>query len=748
MSELHEQSNIGTEIPIIRISSFARYVSLIIAILVLANITIELNIPVYRQMMGILLLLLPGLLVMRLLNPIIKDTIQKLVLTFGICISSLIFIGPILSYISWIIGLDKPLSTESLLIMFDSVCLLLIGLLSRKKFYPIRLNFQKERLTMYDKLFLSIAILIPIWSFWGIHMMNKYSYNILLLGLFIFVSIVILLVSKYHKKIKSAIYPIIILSISTSFVLLYPMRSDHLLGMDIHSEYYLYQEAINNLNWQLIPFDGYELLRPCLSISLLPAISQLILQVNPETLYRLYIPILFSITPIVIYIIAKNYLTDNESFLASVAFMSYYSFFSASYYSRATLALLFFALLIMVLFNDALHQDQKRIILLLFSLSMIFTHYSSTFVLMFIFGISSIIVFFLSKRINIEKELTITLITTIFILAFFWYGMVTDGVLNISLRFVEKVLDIDNLHAEGAHSEMVDQLKGNIPNNYISELSLINTWLFLFLIGLGTLGLISRFRYYWFNSERKDKYVLIKKEFEPEFVIITVLCVITLSMTLILPFLSTGYDLNRIYFQTSVILSMVFILGGKYASIFVMKIAKKLKIIKKDKNINNHIETDKLGHVIILSVLIPHLLFVANIPTELTGNGESIIFNSVCPASDWFYVHDSDISCTKWWFSNRIEGYNLLADYFGSFQIKGQGHIEDGSKIIIGELEKTPGIKYIYLRETNIVKNRMYYGYDITENTENISFNQYPLNKIYSAPATILHRSNIASEAY
>jgi uncharacterized membrane protein len=122
----------------------------------------------------------------------------------------------------------------------------------------------------------------------------------------------------------------------------------------------------------------------------------------------------------------------------------------------------------------------------------------------------------------------------------------------------------------------------------------------------------------------------------------------------------------------------------------------------------------------------------------------SIIFNSVCPTHDWLYIYDSDVSCIKWWNSNRIESHNLWADRFGVTQIRSQGHIKGCSKIT-EKLEKIPETEFIYLRETNIVRNQIYYNYYTTETTENFVFNEYPLDKLYSAPAAILYRSNSGS---
>lgn len=747
MSESPELSNIGTKTPIIRIFLFSRYASIVMAILILADISITFNIPVYRQVMGVLLLLLPGLLFMRLLDLKITDTTEKLLLTLGICVSILLLSGLIFNCVLLNIGIYTPLSTESLLIMLNFLCILFLILQSRNKFSEIKLILPKIRLNRYDKFFLSIAFLIPVLGLWGIYMMNKYSYNTILVAFLIFVSIVILLIVIYNKKFASCIYPILIFSISISLVLLYPMRSDHLLGIDIHSEYYIFQQVMNNLYWQLTPSSGsssFQLLLPCISISLFPALLQSILHVDAETLYRLYIPILFSVTPVIVYVIANRYLNNIEAFLASIAFISYYSFFSASSLSRATLALLFFALFILVLFNGTFRSVQKSVLLLLFSISMIVTHYSSTFVFLFIIGFSFIISYFLSKKINFKRELMGALILSIIAIAFFWYSMISGGIFSTSLTFTKSVLNLDNMNVEGSHDEMLSQLWGNVTHGYISWINLIVTWLFLFLIGIGVLGLILRSRRDWFESKGRKKDMLLKKEFELEFVIITVLCVAILAMTVILPFLSSGYDLNRIYLQTSIILSVIFIFGGKYASAVIKKITNLLKMANICKNRNIQIDIDKLGYIIILVVLIPHLLFAANIPQQLYGNGDTIIFNSDGLGYDTFYIHDSDISCIAWLDSNQIGNHNIWADKFGAVQIVDQGHIEDCSIITEG-LEGIPKTDYIYLRETNIVKNRIYYNYDMIEATGNI-VDEYQLNKIFSAPAAILYRSNTITD--
>lgn len=648
MSESLEVANVGTLVSTTRIDSFSRYALIIMIILITADISIMLDVPIYRQVMGILLLLLPGLIFTRLLNLTIKNMIEKILVILGICVSIILLSGLFFNYILLNIGINTPLSTESQLIILNFLSILFLFFESRKPFCGIKINIPKIRLNKYDKFFLSVVFLIPACGIYGIYIMNIYNNNILLLSLFIFVSIVIILISLYDKKIASGICPVLIFSISITFVLLYPLRSDHLLGMDAHTEYYVFQQV--------------------------PAF-----------------------------------------------------------------ALIFFALFIMVLFNNTLLPVQKSTLLLLFSMSMILSHYSSTFVFLFIILFYFIISSLLAKKINFKRELNGALVLAIVIIIFLWYSMISGSIFNISVSFVNSVLDVDNMNVAGAHSEMLSQLGGsNISPNYVSWMNLITTWLFLLLIGLGVLGLVLHSIYNMFESMDIEREATLKKEFEPNFVIIALICVIILVMTVILPFLSTAYGFDRVYLQTSIILSVLFIYGCKYATTIINKIDDIFKSITIGKKRNNHFDIDKMGNFIIIVVLIPHLLFMANIPHQLTGIGDSIIFNSAGSTYDYYYIHDSDISCITWLDSSQIQGHNLWADHFGAFQIRNQQHVKDSLEIYSWEIPKGD---YIYLRETNIAKNLVYYNYGIAGTINDISSNEYQLDKIYSSPAVILFRS-------
>jgi len=286
---------------------------------------------------------------------------------------------------------------------------------------------------------------------------------------------------------------------------------------------------------------------------------------------------------------------------------------------------------------------------------------------------------------------------------------------------------------------MVSQLAGNTSQNYISKIYLINTWLFLLLIGLGFLYLILHPRNNRFGS-KTDESINLKDEFEPEFMFITAICMIALAMTVTLPFLSNVYDLTRIYLQVSVVISVIFIVGGKYAATNINTYMGLLQM-NTSKNESKLGGRGKLSYIIILAVLIPQFLLMANVPQELTGNGVSIILNSTCPPYNRFYIHESDVSCIQWWGNNKLEGYEIRGDHFGAVHMISQGNIPDRLQVYENSDDILKG-ECIYLRETNVVKNQIYYDHYSTGSTRDEFLNKHTLSKLYSAPATILYYSD------
>ena len=95
--------------------------AVIIAILIVTDLAILLNIPFIRQILGFLFLtILLGLLILQVLKLNKIDFLEKFILTWGLSLSFLMFFGLLINNLSLSLGYETPLATIPLLISFFS----------------------------------------------------------------------------------------------------------------------------------------------------------------------------------------------------------------------------------------------------------------------------------------------------------------------------------------------------------------------------------------------------------------------------------------------------------------------------------------------------------------------------------------------------------------------------------------------------------------------------------------------------
>ncbi|MFZ2414931.1 MAG: DUF2206 domain-containing protein, partial [Minisyncoccia bacterium] len=129
---------------------------------------------------------------------------------------------------------------------------------------------------------------------------------------------------------------------------------------------------------------------------------------------------------------------------------------------RTSLAILFFALAILVLFFDYGAKSQNRILFLIFLTSCIISHYSTSyifFVILMVFGIQSIV---LRKYIVLDKLISSTTLIIFFCMIFVWYGQIIGGPFESSLLFIDStIIGLNNFFLEESRSLGVSSLMGS-----------------------------------------------------------------------------------------------------------------------------------------------------------------------------------------------------------------------------------------------------------------------------------------------
>ena len=697
-----------------------KWFSVIIAIILITDLAILLDIPYIRQILGFLFLtILPGLLILQILKLNKIGNTEKFVLSVGLSVSFLMFFGLLINNLSLNLGYETPLSTIPLLISFN-IAFILLALVGYTLNKDSGFSLPNLNLSTSEKAFLIVPILFPALSIFGMHVMNTTDNNIVLMFLLFLIPIYVASVCFFNQKFSKRLYPVVIFLIGISLVLMFALRSNHIIGMDRHVEFYYFLTTLGNLHWSVF---GHSTLDACLAISLLPTIYQSILNVNQEHLFKILIPLIYSILPVIIYTLSKKYIGELYAFLASFFFISQHSFISHQG-GRTNVAIFFFALAMIILFNDGINPLKKRILFIVFMASCMVSHYSTTYIFFFVMAGTFIGMEMLSKKYTFKKDISLTIVILFFSMIFFWYSQVTEATFNSGVRFVEDTLiSLNEFFVMEARSGSAEAMLGagigqkGIP----SKVEFIFTWLTFAFIGIGIITLIRRHKEMSFPELKLKKPDFLKDKFEVTYSVVVLILSFLLAATVALPHISVGYSLERQYTLAIVILSVFFVIGGITLSKHFFFLQKTLLLRKslygkfasqKTCAKRKSIDQDALQvrpYLIILLVLIPYFLSVTGVTYQMFGYPRQITLNSEGEQYDMLYVHDQESSGARW-LKNYMDQQNKIAvDYFGSNIFMSQAFSKGltHSKVLFKDKEIEG---YIYLRYVNVVDGKLQEG--------------------------------------
>ena len=367
-----------------------KYFLVLIMFVAITDVSFLFNIPVIRQLTGFFFLsFLPGLLVLYIMKLDKLKLIEKVVFSVGLSVFLLMFIGLLMNSIYPLFGYHTPLSSESLLVSFSIVMVILSAIAYLRNRSSFLLSSDNLKLNVREKAYLLIPSLFPLLAIIGMRVMNNTSNNVVLIILLLMIPGYTIFLAVRHNKVPQTIYGPVILLYSVSLVLLLALRSNYILGYDIHDEYYIFKQTLQHGIWQPVVNNALD---SCLSISILPTIYQSFLNINSEYLFKILYPLLFSISPLIVYLIARQYLNAPRSFLAAVFFMSQYIFLNAELDTRAVVAILFFGLSIAILFHNELKSFDRYLLFIIFSTSVIFSHYTTAYIFLFVLILTWLIV--------------------------------------------------------------------------------------------------------------------------------------------------------------------------------------------------------------------------------------------------------------------------------------------------------------------------------------------------------------------
>lgn len=682
---------------------------LCILFLISTNLFIILDIPFFREVFGFLFLtVIPGALIVRILNLEGSENIEKILLAIGLSISFVLFFGFAMNELLLAIGYPSPLSTTAILVFFN-LAYILLSTYSYMRNKSSLFSFTQFHMNTFDKPFLLVSSLFPTMSIFGMYVMNESSNPYIILFLFISIALYILFVCFYHQSLSKHIYPMILFLISVSIVILLPLRSKHLIGTDVHYEYYFFHITLENLYWSIL---GNSTLNSCLTISLLPTVYYSIVGVYPEYLYKILFSTLFSISPLIIYVISKKYIEESYAFLTSFFFISQAIFIYTAANARTSIGILFFALAMMVFFSDKITVSKRKLLFIIFISSCLVSHYSTTYIFFVLLSTTYLLRKIIEYKYKINTNFSIVTIELFFVLIFYWYSLQTSVPFIAGVNFFEKtIISLNDMFLqETTISSDVQIYLGTdiIDKNIAYKINFIFNWASIVFIVIGAVSLLLKYEQAIAVKSKSITIPYLKEKFSVDYFVTAIICIGILCLTIVVPYLTQKYEISRIYGLTSVLLSVFFVIGG-------ISLSRKL-------NLNSYF--------VILLILIPCFFASTGVNYAIFDKPQSIILSSSGQQYDLLYVYDQETYSSQW-IREKANKENLIVytDSRGRLILTSQGSLDLRSEARNIQEDKI-GSNYLYLRH-NVVKSRQLYEKEDQYTINNEPFFINEKNKIY-----------------
>ena len=672
-------------------------VVLLIHLFVLASIFF--NVPILRQVMVfVYLTFFPGFLLLIALKVEKRDMLEIILLSVGLSIALVMFIGFMINMLYPILGISQPLSTIPLTLTMSGVTLVLfvVGLSGDTQRSLSLIGFPSIDLTSGFVQAIPLTFLPVLGIIGAIY--RDFTVPLLIIA----VALLFILSVLSTRLIPTNLYPFLIFMICLALALQFTLMSQHIMGNDAPLEYYVYHLTAIAGHWNpLVAVGQIEIYySSMLSITVLPTVFSALLNVNGELLFKVLFPIVFCFVPLTLYnILSKQEWKVRTSLLATLFFISGpLVFYGAEPLSlnRQIIGEFFLILSIFLILETKFNSKNKTLLLTIFGAALAVSHYTLLFIYI---GFLAFVLIVSKIKNKSHPAVNIRLFLITFIISLSWY-------LTYSTPLLPEIKDtfgniISNVHSDLSNPLVVTASSNLFVGRPISNVaSPINWGLFAavhFLIVVGIL--IVTFR---------PKYVRIGFTYR----VMIFFSGVILFATFVVPNFAPIINFSRFYALTMLFLAPCFVFGGEAILHLVKRVGIKIT--------GRHNWHFKVNVTVLIAVLAcSYFLSQSGFVNHVTG-GSTLSFTldwdkslnlnmstSFEPAAKVnfyiVYTPEEDVFSAEWLSANMANNSFIYSDSIANYHpLHIWGLIPVNILLDLANDTKVTGNSYIYLRTFNV----------------------------------------------
>lgn len=452
--------------------------------------------------------------------------------------------------------------------------------------------------------------------------------------------------------------------------------------------------------------------------------------------------------------------------------------------ARQEIALLFFTLFLIALFNSKFNQIIKNTILLIFGFSMIVSHYSTAYVALALFVFTYLIVLFLKKTDKkkyfsiIYKKLKLKeqenklgkihhhlngfIVLSLIVFSVFWYTQITNiskDLLTVTYNTIQNMGTIFTQEMKSEGVKMVlfggaDIYTITDLQNYIQEATSD------YHTNKSNLSYYSPKKYKEYKpepiypqylsvaNEIAEKilttstviikvlikiFILVgvfyllftqikKRKINMEYIIMVLGGVFLLGLIVYIPYISIEYNFERLYEQTLIILSLPTVMGG-----LIM-----FKFLKKE----------NIKIILITLIFILYFLQYSGFTAQLVGGVSLVQLNNFGEDYDKFYTHESEVKSLGFISKISIKNDEIYMDRYANLKALAFSTIstyKTFTEILPSTIDRNA---YVYSSYVNTIENRTFtnYGQKFISYTFPTDFISQNKNLIYNNGQSAIYK--------
>lgn len=332
---------------------------------------------------------------------------------------------------------------------------------------------------------------------------------------------------------------IIIWLMSLAVALHYNFTTNFLTRFDAERAFNLYNAYRVNPNWHEVQATGtYVLSNTALFDTFIPGVIQHYTHISPDVFYKVYLALAISLVPIIAYYIGKRF-SKYTGLISAITVGSWVAFYQGGSFARLNFAVLFFGLLLLVLYSN--HSIRYKVVIgIPISVLMVLAHYGTAGVAILL--LSGVYVISLIKNRNIKELIPIgTSIIIIGALFWWWQVYVNSTAWHYITQMVSNLTQNNNIMSVFSRDKITQAVLG-VSNPDNESIWTLNRWLLLMA---------------WINVSIMlfGAWILLKQNIGVIYKSSVVLALIAIGIIVIVPSISRGYGIEKVYYQMLMILA-------------------------------------------------------------------------------------------------------------------------------------------------------------------------------------------------